>query len=81
MKIVSLLIMLIYIYIDIICMHNIMLYILHIPFYLKLIKSFGGFPFVYFFFFLLNFITNRPFCVEVKKGGKPPPSQLKLPAS
>ena len=78
MKIVSLLIMLIYIYIDIICMHNIMLYILHIPFYRKLIKSLGGFPFL---FFSLNFITNRPFCVEVKKGGKPPPSQLKLPSS
>ena len=45
-------------------MHNIMLYTLHISFYLKLIKSIGWFFLVY---LLEKLMTNRPFHVEVNR--------------
>ena len=50
-------------------MHNIMMYIPDIPFYLKLIKSLGGFFFV---FPIKEFATNQLFPLEVKKKGNSP---------
>ena len=45
-------------------MHNIMMYILHISFFVKLIKLLGGFLL---FFPIKKFTTNQPFHVEVNK--------------